>query len=74
MRLRAVRLPDQLQVGGTWVVLTVAFEVLFGRLVAGLSWERLFRDYNILEGGLMPLGLAVLFFAPWIAARLRGLY
>lgn len=59
-------------VGMIWLVLTVAFEVLFGRFVVGLSWERIASDYNVLNGGLMPLGLMVLFFSPMIAAKLRG--
>lgn len=61
-----------LLVGLIWLVLTVAFEVLFGRFVVGLSWERIASDYNVLNGGLMPLGLLVLFFSPMIAAKLRG--
>ncbi len=63
---------ELLGVGCLWLVLTVAFEVLFGRLVIGLSWERLGADYNIAQGGLMPLGLAVMFFSPMSAARMRG--
>ena len=60
-----------LTVGAIWLVLTVAFEVLFGRFVVGLSWERIVADYNLLRGGLMPLGLLFLLFAPMIAGRLR---
>ena len=60
-----------LTVGAIWLALTVAFEVLFGRFVVGLSWERIVADYNLLRGGLMPLGLLFLFFAPMIAGRLR---
>ena len=67
----AKRTLELLTVGFTWLVLTVAFEVLFGRFVMGLSWERLGADYNLLNGGLMPLGLLVLLFAPMIAGRIR---
>ena len=63
---------ELLAVGFLWLVLTVAFEVLFGRFVMGLSWERLGADYNMLNGGLMPLGLLVMFFSPMIAAKLRA--
>ena len=28
-------------------------------------------DYNVLAGGLMPLGLMVLSFAPWVASKIR---
>ncbi len=61
---------ELLLVGAIWLVLTVAFEVLFGRFVVGLSWKRIASDYNILNGGLMPLGLLVLLFSPMIAAKL----
>lgn len=59
-------------VGAMWVLLTVAFEVLLGRFVLGLSWERLFGDYDLSNGGLMIFGLIFMFFAPLIAARLKG--
>ena len=59
-------------VGMVWVALTLLFEVILGRVVLGLSWERLASDYNILRGGLMPFGLLVLMLSPLIAARIRG--
>ena len=68
----AKRLSELLLVGLIWLVLTVAFEVLFGRLVIGLDWETILAGYNIAQGGLMPLGLMVLFFSPMIASKLRG--
>ncbi len=44
----------QLNVFGLiWLLLTVAFEVLFGRFVMGLSWERIASGYNVTNGGLM---------------------
>ena len=61
-----------LGVGGLWLGLTLAFEVLFGRFVVGVSWERLAADYNLLEGGLLPIGMLILALSPLIAARLRG--
>lgn len=60
-----------LLVGLIWLVLTVAFEVLFGRFVVGMTWKRIGADYNMLNGGLMPLGLLVLLFSPMIATKLR---
>ncbi|QDU80482.1 hypothetical protein Pla110_22120 [Polystyrenella longa] len=62
---------ELLLVGMIWLILTVSFEVLFGRFVAGLSWKQLSSSYNLLEGGLMPMGLIFLFFSPMIAASLR---
>ena len=62
-----------LLVGFLWLVLTLAFEVAFGRFVVGASWERLAADYNVLEGGLLPFGMLVLLLLPLIAGRIRGL-
>ena len=59
-------------VGTMWLVLTVVFEMLFGQLVMDLSWQRLLADYNMLAGGLMPLGLIVLWLSPWIASKVQG--
>jgi len=68
----APRPAQLLMLGAVWLSLTVAFEVLFGRFVVGLSWERLAADYNVLEGGLMPVGLLVLLLSPWVAGKVRG--
>jgi hypothetical protein len=60
----------QLQVGALWVAMTLAFEFALGRAV-GASWSRILEDYNPARGGFMILGLAFLFLAPMLAARLR---
>lgn len=67
----ATRRSELLFVGAIWLLATLAFEVGFGRFVIGLSWERITADYNPLEGGLMPLGLTILFFSPMIASKLQ---
>ena len=67
--IRASRPRTLLTIGSAWVVLTVAFEIGFGRMM-GYSWERLGSDYNLREGGLLPIGLVVMALAPVIAARL----
>ena len=54
-------------VGVFWVVLTIAFEIILGRFVANLSWERILEDYNMSEGGLMPLGFLFMFLSPFAA-------
>ena len=61
-----------LAIGLLWAALTLAFEVALGRLVLNYSWERMLSDYDIAQGGLMLIGLAVLLFSPLIAATLRG--
>lgn len=70
--LRANTLYSLIIIGLLWLALTVSFEILFGRFVAGDTWERLASDYNLLEGGLMPLGLLALTASPLIAAKARG--
>ena len=57
----------QLLAGAFWFVLTLAFEFGVGRLAMDMSWERLLSDYNIAKGGLMPIGLVIMVFAPAVA-------
>ena len=68
----ATRTTTLLAIGVVWLVLTLAFEVLFGRFVVGVSWERLAADYNVPQGGLLPFGMLVLLLSPLIAQRIRG--
>jgi hypothetical protein len=58
-------------VGLLWVGLTLLFEFSLG-LAMGLSWERMASDYDVTRGGLLPLGLIVMAFAPYAGARLRA--
>ena len=58
-------------VGLLWLRLTVLFEFSLGRLVLGLSWDRLTEDYDPSRGGLMPVGLLVMALAPLPMARVR---
>ncbi len=67
----ATQTTELLAVGVLWLVLTLGFEIGFGRFVFGASWERLAADYNVLAGGLLPLGMVVLLLAPLIAGKLR---
>ncbi|HQL01270.1 MAG TPA: hypothetical protein PK090_10895 [Smithellaceae bacterium] len=57
-------------VGGIWLLLTVAFEFLFGLYVAGHSLERLLADYNILAGRLWVFVLAAVALLPYGVYRL----
>lgn len=70
--LRAAHVAQLLKVGLLWLSLTVGFEICLGRLVMQLSWERILSDYNLLRGGLMPIGLLILTLSPLIAAKMRG--
>jgi hypothetical protein len=61
---------DFILIGIMWVILTVGFEILLGRFMLDISWERIASDYDLLQGGLMLLGLIVMLFAPIAMARL----
>jgi hypothetical protein len=60
------------RVGVLWLLLTVAFELLFGHFVAGHSWARLFHDYNLSQGRVWGLFLLFVAAAPWLCYRLRA--
>jgi hypothetical protein len=61
-----------LLIGILWVLLTTVFELVLGRQVAGLSWQRILSDYDLTQGGLMPFGLLFLAWAPNIARKLHS--
>lgn len=56
-------------IGGLWLLLTIAFEFGFGRIVAGHPWSRLFADYNLLDGRIWLLFLAWVAVMPYVAFR-----
>jgi hypothetical protein len=72
-RLRATKTSGLLGIGFLWLILTIIFEIALGRLALNLSWERIFSDYDLASGGLMPIGLIFLTLSPWLAAKTRGL-
>jgi hypothetical protein len=61
-----------LAIGLFWLFLMIGFEVSFGWFVMGLTWERIISDYNMAEGGLLPIGMLVLAASPLIAAKVRN--
>lgn len=72
--IHPARVGDALAVGIAWFVLTLAFEVSFGRLVMEASWQRIGSDYDLVHGGLLPIGLVLLALAPLIAAKVQHLF
>ena len=52
------------QTGAVWVLMTIAWEFLFGHYVMGQPWGPLAADYEIWNGRLWPLVLAWLAVAP----------
>jgi hypothetical protein len=70
LRPMAGRAPSQLlRASVTLVILTVAFEFLFGRYVDRRSWSELIENYAIWRGHLWPLVLATLAFMPFLWGR-----
>lgn len=61
-----------LLIGVVWLGLTVAFEFLFGRYVAGHPWRRLLHDYNVLAGRVWLAVLVWITVAPYLFFRLQG--
>lgn len=59
-----------LAVGAFWVVLTLAFDFGLGR-ATGATWREMLVDYDVLHGGLMPVGLVVMALTPWAVRRMR---
>ena len=43
-------------VGIAWLALTLVFEIGLGHFAFGYSWQRIGEDYDILKGGLLPVG------------------
>lgn len=61
-------------IGLLWMTLTLAFEIAFGRYVAGKAWRDIFQVFDVSNGDLFVAVLAVSGAAPWLAARMRGLH
>jgi len=57
---------EALQVGGIWLVLTLAFEFIFGLYVAGKSLQTLLRDYNLFAGRVWSVFLMWILLLPYI--------
>lgn len=56
-------------VGSIWLILTIAFEFLFGHFIAGHTWAELLADYNIFAGRLWPLVLLWIALAPLLFTK-----
>lgn len=53
-----------LWMGGLWLGLSLAFELFLCRVVLGMRWVHVFRDYNFSQGRIYPLLLLTVFFTP----------
>ncbi|HEX5399630.1 MAG TPA: hypothetical protein VFY06_11345 [Verrucomicrobiae bacterium] len=63
---------ELLGVGALWLVLMLAFDVAFGRLVFRSTWRRIAADFDVRKGGLLGVGMLILLLAPLLVAKLRG--
>ena len=70
--LRVDSISGLLSIGAIWVVLTFLFELALGRLILGVSWDRILSDYHIANGGYMIFGLLFMFFAPYLASHMKS--
>jgi len=59
-----------LGIGIFWIVITIIFEFVFGHFVMGHSWQKLFADYNLLNGRLWVLVLINNIAAPLISRKI----
>ena len=64
------KLKDAVLIGVSWLILTVAFEFVFGHFVRGLSIQELLKQYDIFGGELWILMLIAIALSPWAAFRL----
>lgn len=70
-RLERMSDAQALKLGGFWLLLTLAFEFGFGRLVQHRSWQQLLDAYTFKDGNIWPLVLVVTLFAPLLAVRFQ---
>ncbi len=63
-----------LGLGCFWLALTVLFEFGAGHYLFKNPWEKLLADYNVFKGRVWVLVLLATLLAPYVTARLRGLF
>ena len=69
MRIRTTG--QALATGAMWALLTLAFEFGLGGIM-GRNWSQMLVDYDLNQGGLMPIGLLAMALVPWAAWRLQS--
>jgi hypothetical protein len=60
-------------IGLFWIILTVAFEYLFGHYVIGKTWYEINQIFSLRQGNLFIVALIVTASSPWVAAKLHGI-
>jgi hypothetical protein len=59
-------------IGFMWLIMTILFEFVFGHLVMGHPWSKLFHDYNLLQGRVWVLVLIWTAVAPYLFYKIRN--
>ena len=71
--LRLTSTSQAVGVGLAWLVLTLTFELSFGRF-QGKSWSSMLDAYTFKDGNIWPLVLLTTATAPCVAVGIRGLW
>ena len=58
-------------IGLFWIILTLAFEYLFGHYVMGMPWHEINHVFELQNGNLFTVVLIVTALSPWTAAKLK---
>jgi hypothetical protein len=58
-------------IAAAWLLMTIAFEFVFGHFVDNKSWSELLANYNLVQGRLWPVVLASIFAAPLVWGRVE---
>ncbi|MCO6413051.1 MAG: hypothetical protein J5I92_09935 [Thiogranum sp.] len=61
-------------IGIVWMTLTLVFELVLGRYLAGQAWRDILQVFDVSNGDLFVAVLVMSGVAPWLAARMRGLH
>jgi hypothetical protein len=62
---------EAIYMGAMWLIFTILFEFIAGHYAFGNSWEKLFADYNILNGRVWGFVLLAVLISPYIANKLQ---
>jgi hypothetical protein len=62
---------ELLTVGSVWLALMLLFDIAFGRFVFHMPWARIAADFDVRRGGLLGIGMLMLFAAPLLVAKIR---
>ncbi|MCW8804116.1 MAG: hypothetical protein OQK57_06935 [Ignavibacteriaceae bacterium] len=69
-KIKVKEVKTLLGIGIFWVVITIIFEFAFGHYVMGHPWQKLFADYNLLNGRIWVLVLINNIAAPLVSGKM----